>query len=145
MPLRLHRHRLAEASDPNAFADLREVELLRQTLRRELRNHGGQRTLAREIGVHRETVRKFAEGQSTPSEPNLAEIREWAADRPEINVPMAVVALAVLVDDLSPPSRPGARTRIARLLLDLYSETGEGVPSWVKDELRGLGRAERRE
>lgn len=141
MAIRLYRQRLTAASIPDRLSVLSEVETLRQIVRRELRNHGGQRTLAREIGVHRETVRKFAEGQSTPTEPNLAEIRDWAADRPEMEIPVALVALAALVDDLPPPHRPGARERIARLMFEMYEETGEGVPGWVKDEMRGLGGA----
>jgi transcriptional regulator with XRE-family HTH domain len=141
MPPRIQRNRIAQASDSGHFTDLLEVENLRQIVRRELRTHGGQRTLAREIGVHRTTLRKFAEGQSRPEEPNLAQIREWASDRPQIEIPAALVALALLMDDLPPASRPGARQRFAALLYELYSETGEGVPTWVTDELRGLGRS----
>ncbi|MBB4635642.1 helix-turn-helix domain-containing protein [Longimicrobium terrae] len=137
---RLHRHRIARASDSEKLTELLEIEMLRQVVRRELRTHAGQRTLAREIGVHRTTIRKFAEGQSTPEISNLAEIREWASDRPRIEMPMALVALAVLMDDLPPASRPAARQRFASLLMDLYEETGEGIPTWVTDELRGLDR-----
>jgi DNA-binding XRE family transcriptional regulator len=137
---RLHRHRIARASDSEKLTELLEIEMLRQVVRRELRTHAGQRTLAREIGVHRTTIRKFAEGQSTPETSNLAEIREWAADRPRVEMPMALVALAVLMDDLPPASRPAARQRFASLLMDLYAQTGEGIPTWVTDELRGLDR-----
>jgi hypothetical protein len=140
MRVRVHRHQMAQASDPTAFGDLLELEMLRQVLRRELRKQGGQRTLAREIGVHRETLRKFVEGQSTPMDVNLNQIREWAHDRPEIKIPLALVALAILVDDLPPPRRPEARRRFAAMLMELYQETGEGIPTWVSDELRGLGR-----
>lgn len=140
MPARLHRRTLAQAADSDRLAELLEIEMLRQVIRRELRTHGGQRTLAREIGVHRECIRKFAEGQSTPTEPNLELIREWAADRPQAQLPLALVALGVLMDDLPPVRRPAARQRFARLLFDLYAETGEGVPTWIRDELRGLGR-----
>ena len=140
MSQRLHRSRLAQASDSQRLSELLEIEMLRQIVRRELRTHGGQRTLAREIGIHRTSLRKFADGQSTPEPTNLAEIREWAADRPQVEMPMALVALAVLMDDLPPAARPGARHRFAKLLHDLYSETGEGVPTWVSNELRGLGR-----
>jgi transcriptional regulator with XRE-family HTH domain len=138
--MRLHRHRIAQSSDSERLSELLQIERLRQVVRRELLTHSGQRTLAREIGVHRTTLRKFAEGQSTPEAANLAEIREWAADRPQVEMPMALVALAVFVDDLPPASRPAARQRFASLLMDLYAETGEGVPTWVTDELRGLDR-----
>jgi hypothetical protein len=140
MPARLHRHALVPAADASHFADVREVETLRQIARRELRTHGGQRTLAREIGVHRETLRKFVEGQSLPTQPNLELIRDWAANRPEARMPMALVALAVMVEDLPPSRRPGARKRLAGLMAELYGETAEGVPGWVADELRGLGK-----
>jgi hypothetical protein len=141
MPARLYRHVLAVATDADHFADVREIETLRQVARRDLRTHGGQRTLAREIGVHRETLRKFVEGQSTPVDANMGEIRDWAGNRPEIQIPMALVALAVLVEDLPPAKRPSARKRLAGLMAELYGETKEGVPTWVGDELRGLGKA----
>jgi hypothetical protein len=140
MRVRVHRHQMAQASDPNALRNLLELETLRQVLRRELRKQGGQRTLAREIGVHRETLRKFAEGQSTPVDMHLEQIREWARDRPEIKIPLALVAVAILVDDLPPPQRPAARRRFAATLAKMYEENGEGIPTWVSDELRGLGR-----
>jgi hypothetical protein len=139
MRTRVHRHLLAPAS-PQSFTDILELEMLRQVVRRELRKQGGQRSIAREIGVHREVVRKFAQGQSTPTGPSLVAIREWAEDRREISVPLALVALAVLVDDLPPTQRPGARGRFAGLLAEIYQENGEGVPTWVSDELRGVGR-----
>lgn len=140
MPARLHRHTLVTAADAAHFADVRESETLRQIARRELRTHGGQRTLAREIGVHRETLRKFVEGQSMPTHPNLEQIRDWAANRPEARIPMALVALAVMVEDLPPGRRPAARKRLAGMMAELYGETGEGVPTWVADELRGLAK-----
>lgn len=140
MPPRLQRHRLAQASDSERLSELLEIEMLRQMVRRELRTHSGQRSLAREIGIHRTSLRKFAEGQSTPEPTNLAEIREWATDRPQIEMPLALLALAVLMDDLPPASRPAARQRFASLLFELYEQTGEGVPTWVTNELRGLGR-----
>jgi hypothetical protein len=138
---RFHRDWLARASENGYFSRQLEVEVLRQVVRRELRTHGGQRTLAREIGIHRSSLRKFAVGQSEPTPLNLDAIREWAADRPQIEIPAAVVALAVLSEDLPPASRPAARQRFATLMYDLYVETGEGVPTWVTDELRDLGRA----
>lgn len=140
MPVRTHRHRLAEAADADHFADARELETLRQMVRRELRTHGGQRSLAREVGVYREVLRKFAEGQSRPTGPNLDEIRDWAGNRPEIRIPMALVALALMVEDLPPARRPSARRRLAELMGDLYAQAGEGAPTWISDELRGLGR-----
>jgi hypothetical protein len=130
---------MARASNPDAFERMRELETLRQMIRRELRRNAGQRTLAREIGIHRESLRKFVEGQSIPLEANLEEIRDWAADRRSVDLPLAQVALALLVDDLPPPRRPRARRRFAKLLRELYGETGEGVPTWVTDELQGPG------
>lgn len=140
MSARLYRHTLPVATDADHFADVREKETLRQVARRELRTHGGQRTLAREIGIHRESLRKFVEGQSTPMDDNLGEIRDWAGNRPEVRIPMSLVALAVLVEDLPPARRPAARKRLAALMAELYGETAEGVPTWVTDELRGLSK-----
>lgn len=140
MPVRTYRHNLAVAADADHFADVREIETLRQMVRRELRTHSGQRTLAREIGVHRETLRKFASGQSRPAEANLEDIREWAQNRPELRIPMAVIGLALLMEDLPPTRRPAARRRMVELMSDLYAETTEGTPTWVSDELRGLAK-----
>jgi transcriptional regulator with XRE-family HTH domain len=131
------RRTTTTVQDVDLFADLRELEALRQVVRRELRVHGGQRTLAREIGIDRGSLRKFATGQSTPTGGTLARIQEWAGDRPGLAIPLSLVALALLVDDVSPAARPGARRQLAALLGRIYDGTGEGVPTWVGDEVGG--------
>jgi transcriptional regulator with XRE-family HTH domain len=126
-------------ADAGAFTRVCEAETLRQVVRRELWTSAGQRTLAREIGVHRSTLRKFASGQSQPEALHFGAIREWAADRRELHIPLPLVGFAILAEDLPPRWRPESRRRLAELLSDLYIECGEGIPTWVSDELRGLG------
>jgi hypothetical protein len=132
------RRTITPAVDVDHFADVRELETLRSILRREMRTHGGQRGLARQIGIDRGSLRKFASGQSTPERRTVQAIREWAADRPPVSVPFAAVALALLVDDLGPAARPAARRHLAAVL-GRYHEAGGGVPTWVGDE---IGRAD---
>jgi hypothetical protein len=117
------------------IADLRELELLRQVLRRDLRLHSGQRTLAREIGIDRTVLRKFVSGQSVPESHALHRIREWAQDRPELAIPISQVGLAMLAHDLPPADRPMARKRLAAAFAACFREAG--MPVWVTDELAG--------
>jgi transcriptional regulator with XRE-family HTH domain len=123
--------------DVDHFADIRELEVLRQLLRRDLRKHTSQRTLASEIGIDRTVLRKFVSGQSVPSRMALESIREWAQDRPELSIPMAQVGLALLVSDFRPPARPGARKQIANALAEYLRASGDGPTAWVRDELAG--------
>ncbi|MBB4635924.1 helix-turn-helix transcriptional regulator [Longimicrobium terrae] len=131
------RRTYTPAQDERRFREERELETLRHLVRRELRIHAGQRTLAREMGIDRGSLRKFAAGQSTPGEWTLRQIREWAADRPELPVPIAAVALALLVDGLPPDVRPHARREVSATLAGLYESRREGVPTWIADELEG--------
>lgn len=123
------------AQEFNRFADAHAVESLRLAVRRELRVHRGQRALARLIGVCRGTLRKFVEMRSFPTPCNLEKIRDWAADRPEVQAPFGTVALAVIAEDLPADFRLQARLRLARELAAMYAEVGKALPSWVAEEL----------
>lgn len=122
-------------SDSDHFFDVRSQEIARQVLRRQVRIHGGQRGLARDIRVDRGSLRKFMSGQSTPEPHTFGLIREFAADRPEPIVPMSLVALALLVEDVKPELRPRARRDVAAVMRAIYSDSGEGAPTWVDDEI----------
>lgn len=123
--------------DFDRFVDERGLEELRQALRRELRTHAGQRTLARTAGVSRAVVRKFAEGRSVPTPESLARLREWAADRPPVETPLGAVALALLVAELPPGERTAARRRLAEALAAAYVAAGAEVPPWLVRETGG--------
>jgi hypothetical protein len=122
-------------SDVDHIFDVRSQEIARQTLRREIRVHKGQRGLAREIRCDRGSLRKFMSGQSTPEPYTFSLIREFAADRPEISIPLSLVGLALLVEDVKPELRPRARRDIAAVMRAVYSDSGEGAPTWVEDEI----------
>lgn len=128
------RRTTTPSRDIDLFVDVRELETLRSIIRREIRVHGGQRTLAQEIGIDRGSLRKFASGQSVPTPHTLARIREWAADRPAPAIPMAAVAVAILSDEFAPLSRPAARHQIAATLGAIYQNAGLGIPTWIRDE-----------
>jgi hypothetical protein len=119
----------------NRIIDAWRLEELRQALRRELRTHSGQLALARMIGVGRSVVRKLLEMRSVPEPRNLDRLREWAADRPAVETPFGVVCLAVLVEDMPPAARYGARLELAETLTRLYGQTGADVPQWLGLEL----------
>jgi transcriptional regulator with XRE-family HTH domain len=123
------------AQEFNRFADTHAVESLRLAVRRELRVHRGQRALARLIGVSRGTLRKFVEMRSLPTPNNLEKIRDWTADRPEVQAPLGSVALAVIAEDLPADFRFRARMRLTRELASVYAEAGEAPPAWVAEEL----------
>jgi hypothetical protein len=129
------------AEDFDRYVDEREREMLRQIVRGELRTHTGQRTLSREIGIDRGSLRKFADGRSAPATSTLRRLREWAADRPEKRVPMPLVGLALLVEDLPSAVRATARRRVAACLETLYRDAGVGAPTWITDESTGSGLA----
>lgn len=133
--LRRKRVRLSRTEQFNLFADEWGLEELREAVRRELRTHQGQLALARLIGVGRAVIRKFVEMRSVPRTEHLERIREWAADRPAVEVPVGMVALALLVEDLAPASRYRARGALARELRRWYAEEGVGVPGWLEDEI----------
>lgn len=132
---------VSPSRDLDHFAAIREREMLRVVLRRDLRNHGGQRTLAREIGIDRTVLRKFVSGQSVPGPSALDRIREFAEDRPEVSIPMAQVGLALLLDGLRPVARPAARKRILAVIAACFRDSGDGVATWVQDKLAGLDTA----
>jgi hypothetical protein len=128
-------HTGAPADDHEYFARIRSAEILRQALRRELRLYGSERARARDVGIDRNMLRRFVSGESVPRLRALERIRDWASDRSEPRIPLAQVALALLVDDLRPPARPGARRRVAAALAECFHESGDGAPTWVLDEL----------
>lgn len=118
------------------LADVWRLEELRQVIRRELRTHCGQLALARIIGVGRSVVRKLLEMRSVPEPANLDRLREWAADRPSAETPLAVVCLAVLVEGLPAGDRYRARLELAQTLTRLHEETGTEVPQWLTQEVQ---------
>jgi hypothetical protein len=122
-------------TDADRIFDVRTQEIARQVLRREVRVHGGARGLAREVRVNRGSLRKFMTGQSTPEPRTFGLICDFAADRPEPTVPLSLVALALLVDDVKPEHRPRARRDIAAIMKVIYADSGEGAPTWVEDEI----------
>lgn len=105
-------------------------------IRRELRTHCGQLALARIIGVGRSVVRKLLEMRSVPEPANLDRLRDWAADRPSAETPLAVVCLAVLVENLPPGARYRARLELAQTLTRFHEETGTEVPQWLTAEVQ---------
>jgi hypothetical protein len=119
----------------DALADDRELETLRRALRRELKVHGGQVGLAREIGVDRIVIRKFLDLRTKPIPANLQKIREWMEDRPPAYTPFGCVLLAALVRDLPGANRARARKELAEALAANYQRAGESVPDWVGSEL----------
>ncbi len=121
--------------DFDHFADAHAIESLRLALCRELRVYGGQRALARQIGICRGTLRKFVEMRSLPTPQNLDKIRDWAADRPEVRPPLGAIALAILAGDMPAGARLRLRRGLARELAAAYREAGAELPSWVAEEL----------
>jgi len=115
--------------------DLYALERIRQVVHRELRVHGGQRTLAREIGISRGSLRKLLTDQSVPSYTVRRRLQEWIADRPHPWTPPGAVALSLLVYDLPYQARGEARRRLARQLRAIFTEAGEEVPAWLADEV----------
>lgn len=115
--------------------DAQLLEEIRQVLRRELRTHGGQRAVARAIGVGRSVIRKLLEMRAEPRPEHMALIREWAEDRPEVRVPLGALCLATLVAELDSPLRYDARLRIAETLAQVYAGSGADLPAWLADEL----------
>ena len=124
----------ARRRDFTLFVEEHELESLRQAIRRELRVHGGQEVLAREIGVSRGTLRKLIGMQSIPTQPNLERIREWTEHRAGVRVPLGAVCLALLVRFLPAEVRATARLRLARELSLAYVEAGRPVPLWLTAE-----------
>lgn len=120
----------------DAYADEREMERLRRTLRRELATHPGQEALAREIGVARIVLRKFLAMTATPRPKNLQKIREWAENRPPMWTPFGAVLLATAVRDLPGDERARVRHHLAQALHDGYRRAGVAVPAWLDAERR---------
>lgn len=118
------------------IADEYELESLRQAVRRELRTHGGQRTLAKALGLSRSVIRKFVEMRSVPTAENLQVIRDWAADRPEMETPLGAVCFALLAAEITPSSlRYEGRLRLAEALADIYARMDDPAPAWLVQEL----------
>jgi len=118
------------------IVDARELETVRQQLRRELRVHGSQRALATEIGISRGTLRKFERGESTPDRVSLAKLTRWAEDRPGLELGTDVLGLALLMEELPPTSRPRSRKRVATVLRAEYLAADLQVPKWISDEIQ---------
>ena len=114
--------------------DERELERLRQTLRRELASHRGQEALARQIGVSRIVLRKFLAYQAVPRPEHLQKIREWAEDRPPVWTPFGVVLLATIIRSLPASERAPARYSLAQVLADGFRRAGAPVPTWLAEE-----------
>lgn len=141
--MRAYRYRTSEQMPPenaqrhdlNIILDLYELERIRQALRRELRVHTGQETLAREIGISRGSLRKLLETQSVPTPRVLQRLRDWSADRPEVWTPIDALALALLVRDLPAEERGEARLQLARTLGNLFTQAGRPVPDWLAQEM----------
>lgn len=115
------------------YADERELERLRRTVRRELATHPGQEALAREIGVSRIVLRRFL-AFSIPRPAHAQRIREWAEDRPPVWVPFGAVLLATAVRDLPAGERTRVRAELARVLADGLLRTGQALPAWLEEE-----------
>lgn len=118
------------------IADEYELESLRQAVRRELRTHGGQRTLATALGLSRAVIRKFVEMRSVPTPENLQVLRDWAADRPDVETPLGPVCLALLAADVAPALRYEARLRLAEALAQICGRVDEPMHAWLAQELR---------
>jgi transcriptional regulator with XRE-family HTH domain len=125
-----------DASEIDAYADMRELETLRRALRRELEDHPGQDDLARVIGVGRSVLRKFLEQRTRPRLGALMKIRRWAEDRPPMFVPLGSVILATAVHDLPGGHRARARRDVAEALLLSYQRAGVPLPDWLREEAR---------
>jgi hypothetical protein len=128
----------------DAYADERELERLRRTLRRELAIHRGQEALAGEIGVSRIVLRKFVAYQAVPRPEHLQKIREWAEDRPPVWTPFGAVLLAAIVRGLPARERAWALSCLAHVLADGFRRAGTSVPPWLMEEA-ATGRASRQE
>lgn len=121
----------------DAYADEREMERLRRTVRRELATNPGQEALAREIGVARIVLRKFLGMAATPRPKNLQKIRDWAENRPPIWTPFGAVLLATAVRDLPGDERARVRRHLAEALHDGHRRAGTPVPDWLVAESTG--------
>ncbi|HYH80562.1 MAG TPA: hypothetical protein VEX86_12220 [Longimicrobium sp.] len=118
----------------NAYADERELERLRRTIRAELDTHPGQEALAREMRVGRLVIRKFVEQRARPTPANLQKIRDWAENRPPMWTPYGAVILATAVRDLPGDERARVRRHLAQALADGYRRAGVTVPAWLQRE-----------
>lgn len=123
-----------DASEVDAYADTRGLEILRRALRRELEDHPGQDDLARVIGVGRSVLRKFLEQRTRPRDGALEKIRRWAEDRPPMFTPLGLVILATAVHDLPGGHRARARRDVAEALLLSYQRAGVPLPDWLREE-----------
>jgi hypothetical protein len=120
-------------SEIDIYADERELERLRRTVRRELATYPGQEALAREIGISRIVLRRFL-AFSVPQPAHAQKIREWAEDRPPVWVPFGAVLLATAVRDLPAPVRARTRGELARVLADGFVRASHPLPAWLEEE-----------
>lgn len=111
----------------------RVAEGQRLVLRAELR-HLPQRILAPIIGISRGSLRKFL-AMSVPGRATRVCIRQWCADRPEPDVPLGAVALALLAREFRVSLRPAVRRRLAQTLAELFVEAGTQPPPWLREEV----------
>ena len=125
---------LARKRDFEIVADAGRLERLRQAIRREVRVQSSLRSLAREIGVDRGTLRKFLAMESVPQTDNLARIEDWLENRVDVWPPRGAVALAVLVLDLPGQQRGVVRRQLARLLASAFTKANTPVPEWLELE-----------
>lgn len=125
---------LARTRDFEIVADARRLERLRQAIRREVRAQSSLRSLARDIGVDRGTLRKFLAMESVPQTDNLARIEDWLENRAEVWPPPGAVAFAVLVRDLPGQNRGVVRRQLACLLASAFTEAKMLVPEWLELE-----------
>ncbi len=87
--------------------------------------------------MDRGTLRKFLAMEAVPRPDNLEKIHDWAADRPEVWVPLGAVALGVLVLDFPAHLRAAVRRGLARELASAYVEAELPVPEWLDQECDG--------
>lgn len=125
------RPAIAQGHDLRLFGDLYDLERVRQVLRRELKVHGGQAGLAREIGISRGSLRKFLNDLTIPTHPVTERLVEWTADRPEGWTPPGAVAVTLLVHDLPRHLRGPAHRRLLETFAAIHTEAGVALPEWV--------------
>lgn len=132
------RHKLKPDSawrlDLDYFMWAYEEEVLRGAVRHGLRTQGGQRRLARVMGVARGCLRKFVEMRSMPRGVNRERLEYWAQSRAEHVPALESVALALLVADLPAAERMAGRRALAAELAQVHQRAGQREPQWLAAE-----------
>jgi hypothetical protein len=121
-------------SEIDTYADERDMERLRRTIRRELATHPGQEALAREIGISRIVLRRLLDF-SIPRPAHAQKIREWAEDRAPVWVPFGAVLLATAVREIRGPERARTRAQLALALGDGFRRAGQTLRPWLEEEV----------